>query len=699
MRATHGTSSLQGVVTVVAVVVVVVGQNTSYHHKQPLPINPRDKTSHTSNSTKISSSSKMDSNSGSTGRGRNSNTDNSSSVRRVGVEVWSSFSGWSVRVDGCHHHLTCHTSPPLVSKGFTLPPEDARPHPPTLDEGVTLTVLNQRKSSLIFHRVFPLGQYWAHWADLEWHLSRVAPGRIVVMTVAVSGTVGLRDVARRLDQLGSLFALHLTPMAHWTWVFVKGGRTISETAIIQGYAPHHAHLILPLSHLTTPPTSFSKNQELRQQRWQYCEAHGAMGGLCDEDTPDPLPVPPPPPVAQQWALDGVPVVVTAGNRHQYLYHTLTTLLTTPGAQHNNILVALGDAPQPTTQLLRLLNITFTKLVVHGKDNNKLFRYYRSVFQYVARTFPDAPAVIILDEDVQVSPDFFSYMSQTLWLLYHDPTLYCINGYGGTKDLSHDETKILRGDNQVSWGYAISLDFVREALQLWPSPRPGRTFIYDYWLYSNIAGTRECVFPDVSRSRHFGIGVNTVPWVKENIFQLNPLVEKSGVLLADVERVQLSVWSRDLAANIRDATPILHNPCDKTFLPDPRQPSTYVFYLNMTRKADDSPNIDDYFCVAHCLGAWSFSPMGLHKGVKTLRPSTHATLHLVGVPYSPYSYLRPPHIPVWSMATLTPPQKEVLNDRIKNRTPVTMANTNLTIEQVMNTLSGCDVSVLSGALCW
>nr|XP_027221139.1 protein O-linked-mannose beta-1,2-N-acetylglucosaminyltransferase 1-like [Penaeus vannamei] len=380
--------------------------------------------------------------------------------------VWSSSSGWGLEVDDCNNTQQQACYNPIVRYNLLLPPEDAHPHAPREGEGLTLTVLNQRNAAVVFHKVFPLGHYWAHYADLQWHLDRVAPGRILVLTVAVSGAMGLRQAALQLARLGSLFALHLTPMAHWTWVFVKGGRTISETVILQGLAQHQAHLILPLSDLPTPTTP--SNQTLQQQRWHYCHLHAAMGGLCDEHTPDPLPPPPPPTLPRQSALAHVPVVVTAGARHQYLYHTLNALLTAPGAQRNNVLVVLGDAPQPTTQLLRLINVNFTKVPVLGEGNLKLFRYYRSVFQLVARTFPDAPAVIFLDEDVEVSPDFFSYMSQTLWLLREDPTLYCINGFSATgfEGRAFDKSQVIRGSVQVEWGYAVSLDFVREALASW-----------------------------------------------------------------------------------------------------------------------------------------------------------------------------------------------------------------------------------------
>ena len=43
-------------------------------------------------------------------------------------------------------------------------------------------------------------------------------------------------------------------------------------------------------------------------------------------------------------------------------------------------------------------------------------------------YPSAEHVIILEEDLDVAPDFFSYFSQTLDLLEQDPTLYCVSAW-------------------------------------------------------------------------------------------------------------------------------------------------------------------------------------------------------------------------------------------------------------------------------
>ncbi|XP_050721841.1 protein O-linked-mannose beta-1,2-N-acetylglucosaminyltransferase 1-like isoform X1 [Eriocheir sinensis] len=567
----------------------------------------------------------------------------------VRVEVWSGRSGWGLVAGVCDRHVTpCPDT--LVDEGHTLPPQEAA-QPAAPGQGVTLSVLDPRQGTLVFHKVFPLGQYWVHWADLEWHLQRVVPGRVVVMAVAVSGAVGLRHAATRLAALGSLFALHLPPAAHWTWVFVRGGRTLSETVTLPASGAHHAHLLLPLSTLPRPPAS--------DPRWSYCAAHGAMGGLCDEHSPDPLLPPPPAPVAHQAALANVPVVVTAGARHQYLYHTLTALLAAPGALRHNVLVVLGDAPLPTVSLLRLLGLNFTSIAVSGQDNDKLFRYYRAVFRLLERSFPDAPAAILLDEDVEVSPDFFSFFSQTLWLLHADPSLYCINAYSATgfSDRVFHPSRVLRGSVQVQWGYAVTLDFVREALAAWPEdPTKTNIVIYDYWLYTFVRRGRECLYPEYGRVLHYGSGTNAGGQVSERAFLSKPVLREAHVPLVAVERLRQAEWRLDLSRNISEAKTLVGNPCSASFLPEPTAPSQhYVFYYRQDGTPEGGPDVTQSFGLQSCVGGWAFSEQGHTEGVSILNVGLHTTVYLVGVPFSPYSRLRPRHAVVWDESLI--PEEE------------------------------------------
>ncbi|XP_045114273.1 protein O-linked-mannose beta-1,2-N-acetylglucosaminyltransferase 1-like isoform X1 [Portunus trituberculatus] len=619
----------------------------------------------------------------------------------AGVEVWSGDGGWGLEVRAACLQDTDFTTRceagerHLQREGWTVPlvtPSNASISSGGPRSGIALTAVNPRTGRVIFNKVtflslaferhtpssksihhrlthigcaslpqvFPLGQYWAHWADLEWHLQHVAPGRVVVLAIAVSGAVGLRHAAVRLAALGSLFAFHLPPTAHWTWVFIKGGRTLSETVTLHSRGTHHAHLLLPLSSLPYPPFS--------EPRWHYCATHGVMGGLCDEHDPDPLPPPKPAPVARQAALAHVPIIVTAGARHQYLYYTLTTLLAAPGALHHNVLVVLGDAPPSTTSLLHLLGLNFTTVAVSGRDNEKLFRYYRAVFRLLERSFPDAPAAILLDEDVEVSPDFFSFFSQTLWLLHADPSLYCINAYSATgfSGIAHDARTLQRGSVQVEWGYAVSLDFVRDVNTKWPNELPENdTLFYDEWIFRHGGRGRECVFPEMSRTKHFGVGVNTDAWSTEIYFLNKPVMRRPHVALQNVAGMVSGPWQRRFSASLASATPLTGNPCGENFVPRINISTNFVFFYKQVRKPDGQPDWSNFYFAAKCLNAWGVSAQGLHQHVLTVRPSLHTTLFLVGTPFSPHGHLCPPHVTPWQYATLTSSEDQILIDRIRH----------------------------------
>ncbi|XP_071548635.1 LOW QUALITY PROTEIN: protein O-linked-mannose beta-1,2-N-acetylglucosaminyltransferase 1-like [Panulirus ornatus] len=489
-------------------------------------------------------------------------------------------------------------------------------------EGLHLLVLHQRTARVLVRRVFLTQEPYTWWADLVWWVGRVAPGRLVVMTAGGGATLGLRRARALFGDLGSVFAGHLGYRTSWCWAFLKGGRTVYE-ALARGtpvtqldYGPEHTSgnvcaegLVLPLFGPYTLATSVND-----EERWQYCAAHGAMGGLCDEYSPDPLPGPTCWAVAHQAALAGVPVVVTAGNRYQYLYHTLTTLLAAPGAQHDNLLVVLGDAPPATTQLLRLINVNFTTLPVQGRDNNKLFRYYRSVFHLVAHTFPDAPAIILLDEDVQVSPDFFSFMSQTLWLLHADPTLYCINAFSFLPDMRRGRGPqyVRRGSVQVSWAYAVTPTFVREALSSWPTTAEGQDIhTYDYWLYDKVRGGRECVYPEVSRARHYGVGVNTEPYLHEYEAWRRPLLHASPVTLLNAHKMLHDVHETDFLRGLESAAAIdFKTACDPEFPAVAGRSSRpmVVYFIQ-----EEPEHITSWFEVGQCAGLHVMSEQESHYG--------------------------------------------------------------------------------------
>ncbi|CAL4148629.1 unnamed protein product, partial [Meganyctiphanes norvegica] len=299
-------------------------------------------------------------------------------------------------------------------------------------------------------------------------------------------------------------------------------------------------------------------------------------------------------------------------------------------------------------------------------NYRLLQYYRKVYEIAVSTFLSAPAVIFLDEDARVSPDFFSFMSQTFWLLYEDPSIYCITGFAhlGLKGLAHHPSKIQRGRIQVEWGYAITNEFIKEALSMWPDKSDNYNLIYDFWLYQYVSKNRECVFPEFSRIHHFGVGVNSIADMVEMIYQPMPVVEEANVPLANIDNILYYNWKRELTINITSAVPLEGNPCSLNFLPSPAKENHYSFFYKLNRQSNGQLDEYQYYESVFCMGTWGMSEQGHHEGVTILSPSYYVTLYMIGVPFSSYSNLLPNNYSLWDIDKITNATFDANQERIE-----------------------------------
>ncbi|XP_018007374.1 protein O-linked-mannose beta-1,2-N-acetylglucosaminyltransferase 1 [Hyalella azteca] len=518
-------------------------------------------------------------------------------------------------------------------------------------EGLQMTVHNPHTGVITFQKVFRLGLVFGHYLDLQWHVGRIQEGSVIVFMVCGSGMIGLRDAAITLQDLGSVLADHLPETAHWIWVFVKGGRTIIETAMLETQLPVTAHAPL----LTYPQTRQYFEDSLEQRRWELCEVQEALGPFCDERHPASI-RPEPQPLPHTDILDQIPVIMTGGTRIAYLYTALSALLKAPGLRKHNFKVFLGDTSPQVIELLNLMDIQYVETLVYGDGNVKLFQYYRSAYQYVADSYPEAPAAIFMDEDVELSPDYFSLMSQMIPLLRIDPTIYCVTGFGAasTQSFYGEDDKLKRVSSQVLWGYALTLDFIREALREWPTSRKYNV-IYDLWMFDNVVDNRECVVPEMSRVRHFGAGQNTLGFDLEKFFLTTQLVNKTGIKITNLEEMPHKNWSKKIIRELQKATVLEGNPCEKGFFHN-RPNGTYVFFYYLESDENGMYQIDNYFAIGECQNFWGQSDQGWHEAVTSLKPKPGIKLYLVGAPYSPYVDKLKLVPKTWDKAKLTEGEK-------------------------------------------
>ena len=117
-------------------------------------------------------------------------------------------------------------------------------------------------------------------------------------------------------------------------------------------------------------------------------------------------------------------------------------------------------------------------------------------------------VIIVEDDLEVSPDFFEYFEATLPLLRNDPTLWCVsawndNGKKGLIDESRPDL-LYRTDFFGGLGWMMTKDlWTKELMQKWPKS------YWDDWMRQPAQRkNRACIRPEISRTKTFGkIGVS------------------------------------------------------------------------------------------------------------------------------------------------------------------------------------------------
>ncbi|XP_037792101.1 protein O-linked-mannose beta-1,2-N-acetylglucosaminyltransferase 1-like [Penaeus monodon] len=297
---------------------------------------------------------------------------------------------------------------------------------------------------------------------------------------------------------------------------------------------------------------------------------------------------------------------------------------------------------------RIVVMTVPRAGTHGTYQRSLTWtfIYRKAWSTGITTFTSLQYIAFLDEDVEVSRDWLETLSHFAPALDTDPSLWCVSGSAPGHRYVFPYPQIFhRGFRQPGWGYLFSMAEARSMVAKWPASS-SVSLLYDNFLYSVMSRGRECIFPALSRSHHYGVGVNTVPEIHQLYFLDQPLHSGERVHLPPVEELTQKGYESRVKFSLESAIPITRNPCAPGFLipPGTHESKHFVFYFFM-EDPNDSP---EWPTLAECIGAWPYSTQSHHHGCFEIPQPWGGSMWLVGVPYSRYRYLRPPSVPIWQI---------------------------------------------------
>lgn len=145
------------------------------------------------------------------------------------------------------------------------------------------------------------------------------------------------------------------------------------------------------------------------------------------------------------------------------------------------------------------SVTINVLPSHKKMKSYYYisRHYKLALAHIFSTNPHS-TVIITEDDLDIAPDFFSYFSNTRYLLEQDTSLYCVSAWNDNGKLNRIDwnanTTLYRSDFFPGLGWMMTRKLWNELESTWPAG------FWDDWMREpEQRKGRQCIRPEISRT--------------------------------------------------------------------------------------------------------------------------------------------------------------------------------------------------------
>ncbi|XP_065904713.1 protein O-linked-mannose beta-1,2-N-acetylglucosaminyltransferase 1-like isoform X2 [Dysidea avara] len=367
------------------------------------------------------------------------------------------------------------------------------------------------------------------------------------------------------------------------------------------------------------------------RRTKFCSRYYWYSEFCRCNDPLEVDISPNPLIPNN--VEDVPVAVIASNRTQCLARTLYHLLQADGANVSQVNVFLDGNFQEQIDVCELFGVSVTIHDIHYnyylKNSYQITKHYKLSLTEMFKYYPEANAIIVLEDDLQVSPDFFSYFSQTVNLLHEDNSIYCISAWNdfGYKHSSKDPALLYRVDTMPGLGWMLKRSLYKEELEKkWPGKFEPLT--WDGWMREpEQRKGRECIIPDVSRTFHFAPGTHIFPEQQKKYFETRSFNTLRRVSLKNVDRLTNEDYETFIHKLVSSAKLVDHNltECSEGLIPN-KTADYYVIYLHK--------NAAILVKLMECFQLWDIDVRGDHKNMWRFWYKENHIL-VVRCPLSPY----------------------------------------------------------------
>ena len=230
------------------------------------------------------------------------------------------------------------------------------------------------------------------------------------------------------------------------------------------------------------------------------------------------------------------IVVLGHNREGDLFECLNSLLSLREAGMFKVYVSLDDPEyysrmaDVATRLAKQYNQNVVTMSVpkrevnHTSDNEeqqkwfstntgKIAHHYWAAFERVFLVEEFRHAVFV-EEDLVFAPDFLALFLSTWQLFQQDESLWCVSAWNdaGFTFAVSDQCRLFRTTFFPGLGFMLPRHAWLKLREQWPS---APTMGWDYWMRTAFRRwNKECIVPEVPRSRHFSQNGSSITQPKQ-----------------------------------------------------------------------------------------------------------------------------------------------------------------------------------------
>lgn len=208
----------------------------------------------------------------------------------------------------------------------------------------------------------------------------------------------------------------------------------------------------------------------------------------------------------------LPVLLLASSRAKQLQQTLSSLFAVRGISKANVIVIQDGVNAEVALVVRQAGLTLIqnrqgleleRLRQEPVDGaEKIARHYKFALSAAFDHYPSAPALIVVEDDLLFSPDFYEYFAAVAPVLNLDPSLFVVSAWNdnGFRGKVQDPLGLARTEFFPGLGWLLPRALYKSELEMqWPDSH------WDHWLRSPaIHRNREIVYPQVPRTFHNGV---------------------------------------------------------------------------------------------------------------------------------------------------------------------------------------------------